>query len=149
LLCGCCNSKWWLEQTQIKTVVPPLWLQMLKAARKNLRRVHDLTIYQFYRELAKLGGFLGCKSDGESGWITIWRGGEKLNTLVEGAKLARKLKNVGKDKAQRVGLFVCHPVIYLAASIASWRRALGWTPTKRSTTSPFLKTISVGMLLTP
>lgn len=76
-------------------VVPALWLQMLKAARKNLHRVHDLTVYQFYRELAKLGGFLGRKHDGEPGWITIWRGWEKLNTLVRGAQLANKLKNCG------------------------------------------------------
>ena len=69
-------------------VVPPLWLTMLKAARKNLRRVHDLTISQFYRELAKLGGFLGRKSDGQPGWVTIWRGWEQLNTLVTGAELA-------------------------------------------------------------
>jgi hypothetical protein len=78
-----------------RTVVPSLWLQMLKAARKNLRRVHDLTVYQFYRELAKLGGFLGRRSDGEPGWITIWRGWEKLNTLVQGANLAIKLKKTG------------------------------------------------------
>jgi hypothetical protein len=78
-----------------RSVVPPLWLQMLKVARKNLRRVHDLTIYQFYRELAKLGGFLGRKSDGEPGWITIWRGWEKLNTLVTGAELAIQLKKCG------------------------------------------------------
>jgi hypothetical protein len=70
------------------SVVPPLWLKMLKAARKHLRRVHDLTIAQFYRELAKLGGFLGRKSDGQPGWITIWRGWEQLNTLVLGAELA-------------------------------------------------------------
>ena len=57
-----------------RTIVPRLWLIMLKAARKNRRRVHDLTIREFYRELAKLGGFLGRKSDGEPGWITIWRG---------------------------------------------------------------------------
>lgn len=76
-------------------VVPSLWLQMLKASRKNLHRVHDLTIYQFYRELAKLGGFLGRKHDGEPGWITIWRGWEKLNTLVRGAKLMQKLNNCG------------------------------------------------------
>ncbi len=55
-----------------RKVVPPLWLEMLKAVRKKLRRVHDLTIQQFYRELAKLGGFLGRRSDGEPGWITIW-----------------------------------------------------------------------------
>jgi hypothetical protein len=77
-----------------RTVVPQLWLQMLKAVRKNLRRVHDLTIYEFYREVAKLGGFLGRKSDGEPGWITIWRGWEKLNTLVQGAELARQFKGV-------------------------------------------------------
>jgi hypothetical protein len=71
-----------------RNIVPPLWLQMLKAARKNLSRVHDLTIRQFYRELAKLGGFLGRRSDGEPGWITIWRGWEKLHTLVKGAHLA-------------------------------------------------------------
>lgn len=50
-----------------RTVVPMLWLQMLKAVRRNLRRVHDLTIYEFYREVAKHGGFLGRKSDGEPG----------------------------------------------------------------------------------
>ena len=72
-------------------VVPRLWLQMLKAARKGLHRVHDLTVGQFYREVAKLGGFLGRKSDGDPGWITIWRGWEKLNNLVHGASLASKL----------------------------------------------------------
>jgi len=77
-----------------RTVVPMLWLYMLKAVRKNLSRVHDLTIYEFYREVAKLGGFLGRKSDGEPGWITIWRGWEKLNTLVQGAELALQFKGM-------------------------------------------------------
>jgi len=70
-------------------VVPAVWLKMLKLARKNLNRVHDLTVGHFYREVAKLGGFLGRKSDGEPGWITIWRGWEKLNTYVF---VASKLK---------------------------------------------------------
>ena len=39
-------------------VVPRVWLQMLKAARQGLNRIHDLTVGQFYREVAKLGGFL-------------------------------------------------------------------------------------------
>ncbi len=72
-------------------VVPRVWLQMLKGARKGLQRVHDLTVGQFYREVAKLGGFLGRKGDGEPGWITIWRGWEKLNNFVHGATLASKL----------------------------------------------------------
>jgi hypothetical protein len=78
-----------------RQVVPPLWLTMLKAVRKKLTRVHDLTIHQFYRELAKLGGFLGRRSDGDPGWITIWRGWETLNTLVQGAQLAINRKKCG------------------------------------------------------
>lgn len=78
-----------------RSVVPTLWLKMLQAARKKLRRVHDLTIHQFYRELAKLGGFLGRRSDGEPGWLTIWRGWEKLNTLIEGAQLASRFEKCG------------------------------------------------------
>ena len=62
---------------------------MLKAIRKKLRRVHDMTIYEFYREVAKLGGFLGRRSDGEPGWITIWRGWQKLHLLVRGAELTQ------------------------------------------------------------
>jgi len=58
----------------------------------GLDRVHDLTVGQFYREVAKLGGFLGRKGDGGPGWITIWRGWEKLNNLVRAASLASKLK---------------------------------------------------------
>lgn len=75
--------------TPAQRVVPRVWLKMLKLARKNLTRVHDLTVGQFYREVAKLGGFLGRTGDGEPGWITIWRGWEKLNMYVF---VASKLK---------------------------------------------------------
>jgi len=46
------------------------------------------TVGQFFRELAMLGGFLGRKGDGEPGWITIWRGWEKLHLMLRGAELA-------------------------------------------------------------
>lgn len=75
--------------TPAQRVVPLVWLKMLKLARKNLTRIHDLTVGQFYREVAKLGGFLGRTGDGEPGWITIWRGWEKLNMYVF---VASKLK---------------------------------------------------------
>jgi hypothetical protein len=78
-----------------RRVVPLLWLAMLKAARRNLRRVHDLTVKQFYCELAKLGGFLGRTGDGDPGWVTIWRGWEKLNALVRGAELAVTIAKCG------------------------------------------------------
>jgi hypothetical protein len=68
-------------QKRARSVVPAIWLRMLKLAGK-LSSVSDLTVGQFYREVAKLGGFLARKGDGEPGWITIWRGWEKLNLFV-------------------------------------------------------------------
>jgi hypothetical protein len=78
-----------------RTVVPSLWLKMLKAARQGRKNMDDLTIEQFYRELAKLGGFLGRRHDGNPGWITIWRGWDKLNQLVQGAKYFMKHNKCG------------------------------------------------------
>ncbi len=66
-------------------VVPPEFVTMLTASRKR-----DLTpgqtVGQFFRELAMLGGFLGRKGDGEPGWITIWRGWNKLQTMMRGVE---------------------------------------------------------------
>jgi len=75
-------------------IVPLRWIKMLIAARKRLKHITaaNMTIGEFYRELAKLGGFLGRKSDGEPGWITIWRGWQKLYLLVRGSELASELK---------------------------------------------------------
>jgi len=49
----------------------------------------NLTVREFFRHLAMLGGFLGRKSDGEPGWITIWRGLTDLLRLVQGYRLAK------------------------------------------------------------
>jgi len=73
-----------------KEVIPPLWLAMLCAARKGIKKSSIETVRQFYRNLAMLGGFLGRKHDGDPGWITIWRGWEKLETLVRGAQLVKQ-----------------------------------------------------------
>jgi hypothetical protein len=56
-----------------KTHVPSQWLKCLKLVRSKLK-ISDMTVYDFFRELAKLGGFLGRKHDGEPGWQTTWRG---------------------------------------------------------------------------
>lgn len=42
----------------------------------------DLTLREFWRSVARLGGFLGRKSDGDPGWQTLWRGWQKLQDLV-------------------------------------------------------------------
>lgn len=38
--------------------------------------------------IARLGGFLARKSDGDPGWLTIWRGWQRLTSLAEGIRLA-------------------------------------------------------------
>ncbi|WP_147372510.1 IS4 family transposase, partial [Calidithermus terrae] len=37
----------------------------------------------------------GRKGDGMPGWLTLWRGMARLQTLVEGVRLARKIKTYG------------------------------------------------------
>jgi hypothetical protein len=62
-------------------------VQVLAAYREV--RAADGSIYQFWREVAKLGGFLGRKGDGEPGWQTLWRGWQQLDLMTVGAQLAR------------------------------------------------------------
>jgi len=72
-------------------VVPALWVSLLLLARKNRPR-KPLPVREFYRGMAQLGGFLGRKGDGEPGWITIWRGWEKLHLMIRGSELAAELR---------------------------------------------------------
>lgn len=62
-------------------------VEVLAAYRK--RSVEGWSVSEFWREVAKLGGFLGRKSDGEPGWQTLWRGWQKLDLMTLGARLAR------------------------------------------------------------
>lgn len=43
----------------------------------------------FWREVAKLGGFMGRRGDGDPGWLTTWRGWLELDMMVAGARLVR------------------------------------------------------------
>ena len=63
-----------------------------KKAHKQQRQVPDataLTLREAIRMIAKLGGFLGRKSDGEPGTETLWRGLLRLDGMTEGWRLAR------------------------------------------------------------
>jgi hypothetical protein len=48
-----------------------------------------LTVRRFTHEVARLGGFLGRKRDGEPGWRTLWQGWQKLSLIHAGYQLAR------------------------------------------------------------
>lgn len=73
-----------------RTHVPSTWLKCLKLARPKVK-LTGMTVYEFFRHLAKLGGFLARKCDGEPGWQTVWRGYQKLQTLLDGMRLVGAL----------------------------------------------------------
>lgn len=66
-------------------VVDPLMVKVLALHQKI--DVQSMTIHTFWQLVARLGGFLGRKSDGNPGWRTIWRGWRFLSDLTDGARL--------------------------------------------------------------
>jgi hypothetical protein len=48
---------------------------------------HTLTVKEFWRRVAMLGGFLGRKSDGDPGWQTLWTGWLRLQDMWQGFRL--------------------------------------------------------------
>src|SRR5262249_33554532 len=61
----------------------------LKAGRA-LRTVREVAL-----ALGRLGGHLNRRADGMPGWQTLWRGMHTLQTLVEGVRLAHRLRQFG------------------------------------------------------
>jgi hypothetical protein len=45
------------------------------------------TYRELIRSVARLGGFIGRRGDGEPGWQTIWRGWHRLMYMVQGAEV--------------------------------------------------------------
>lgn len=68
-------------------VVPRSWITVLHVMR-NGRRIG--TVLEFFRELAGLGGHMLRRCDGEPGWITLWRGFEKLHIALRAIRGYRK-----------------------------------------------------------
>ena len=66
-------------------LVPLVWIEVLTQVRK--KSSEGLTIRQFVNMLGGLGGHLGRKRDGNPGWITLWRGLEKLLLILRGTRL--------------------------------------------------------------
>lgn len=75
------------QKARAQTHVPSSWLKCLKLTKPNLA-TSRMTVYEFFREVAKLGGFLGRKGDGEPGWQTTWHGYMKLQATLDAIRLA-------------------------------------------------------------
>lgn len=65
-------------------VVPKRWLKMVRCTQRGRYRTIS-TVQEFYHAVARLGGWLGRKHDGQPGWITLWRGLDKLILMIRGA----------------------------------------------------------------
>jgi hypothetical protein len=62
-------------------VAPQLFVQTVKQRLSLKPTVEEMTVREFYHAVARLGGFIGRKSDGDPGWQTLWRGWERLQDL--------------------------------------------------------------------
>lgn len=51
------------------------------------------TILKFYLHVARLGGHQNRKRDGFPGWITLWRGWMRLQSMVDGHRIGRQRRN--------------------------------------------------------
>jgi hypothetical protein len=66
-------------------------LAVLSAATKRkLEPVREVAL-----ALSKSGGHLNRRSDGMPGWLTLWGGYLQLQALVEGVRIAHKVKGFG------------------------------------------------------
>lgn len=68
-------------------VVDEEQVEVLSGWRYGQRRA--LTVGEFFRALARLGGHQGRRGDGEPGWLVLWRGWADLQRMVAGARAAR------------------------------------------------------------
>jgi hypothetical protein len=51
--------------------------------------IRPLSVREFFRALARLGGHQNRKCDGDPGWLVLWRGWCELQRMVAGARAAR------------------------------------------------------------
>lgn len=76
----------------LKASVPESWIVVAAGLYED--DPETLTPRQFWRNIAKQGGWIGRKSDGRPGWKTLWRGWYDVTQMVRGAELmaARRLR---------------------------------------------------------
>ncbi len=67
------------------TVVDADYVEVLSRWRYKEKR--DLTIYEFFFALARLGGHQNRKCDGHPGWLVLWRGWMKLQFMQTGYEI--------------------------------------------------------------
>jgi hypothetical protein len=73
------------DASTLRGCVDLVWIQVVATLAKM--NPQTLTARGFWRTIAKRGGFIGRKSDGQPGWKTIWRGWYDVSQMVHYADL--------------------------------------------------------------
>jgi Transposase Tn5 dimerisation domain len=71
-------------------LLPAEWKLLRRKFEPKNRSKQPPTLYQAVGWIARLGGFLARKHDGEPGLKTIWRGIGVLHHFLEGSQLTHK-----------------------------------------------------------
>ena len=77
------------KERQATEVVAPIYEEVLRNWRYKTPHA-AMTVYEFYLALARLGGHMNRKADGFPGWLTLWRGWQKLEIMVAGVEIDRQ-----------------------------------------------------------
>lgn len=72
------------EERLATDIFPVAYVKVLSGWRYQIPR-SDLTIHEFFYALARLGGHQNRERDRPPGWLVLWRGWTKLQTMLEGA----------------------------------------------------------------
>jgi hypothetical protein len=81
------------DQIPATSIVPKIYVQVL-SGHWYMKADDQMSIRQFVRDVARLGGFLARKGDGEPGWQTLWLGWSDLHRMVQGALALKAVRCV-------------------------------------------------------
>lgn len=68
--------------------LPPSWIEVLSKWRHKGEARPNWSVGEFLMALGRLGGHQNRPSDGSPGWLTLWRGWAKLQSMLAGAAIA-------------------------------------------------------------
>jgi hypothetical protein len=75
-------------------VVEPIYEEVIRAWRHPKKAPAPLSVHAFYLAVARLGGHMNRKRDGFPGWLTLWRGWQKLESMVEAVRIDRRKRKI-------------------------------------------------------
>jgi len=80
-------------------VVDPIYEEVLREWRYQGRSDGVLTVQQFYLAVGRLGGHMNRKGDGAPGWLVLWRGWMKLQSMVDGVEAERRRRKRRENRS--------------------------------------------------